>query len=467
MNESPHNNKSNIFIRKIFIINSLALVLIFTLIGISTPPIALSYTDDANEVIAYVRADTGDEIRLIDPDGENDRLLWTHGQEDPDNSYQVWDLAWKPDGVELAFNSDHENYCSILHSDLYAIGANGSGYRRITQGPACAGLANYPKGTVQVPVTNISTESVSSFLYFQGAPIAQLIDLPPGGNTVVTFTDVADFGEGWLQYAMEIIGNERSVHVGSAVDVKTGETVTAFGISVPGIVVPGWEVRSPSWRYDGNMLAFATGFNDLMRISSQPPPLFSGEPLVPVDGERPTIILRAKWGPTAERGNQILYSGWDFDGDGIYLIPEGSNQAGELLVSFDSFETVEGLAWLPDGSGFVFSLLEYEDHNLLGSNIFLYTFTPGQSNRIIDLEGNFAGDLSVSPDGSWIVFEKASSQAGLEEGDTDIWIVNIDGDELRLLAENAGSPAWGMVGASPPSNGINIFLPLVVYGGEN
>jgi hypothetical protein len=467
MKELHHNNKSNKFIWKIFIINSLALVLIFTLIGISTPQIALSYADDANEVIAYVRADTGDEIRLIDPGGENDRLLWTLGQEDPDNDYQVWDLAWKPDGAELAFNSDHENYCSILHSDLYAVGADGSGYRRITQGPACAALANYPKGTVQVPVTNISTESVSSFLYFQGAPVAQPINLPPGGNTVVTFTDVADFGEDWLQYTMEIIGNERSVHVGSAVDVKAGETVTAIGISVPGFVVPGWEVRSPSWRNDGNMLAFATSFNDLMRIAPHPHPLSLGDPLVPLDGDRPSIILRAKWGPTTERSNQILYSGWDFEGDGIYLITEGSNQAGELLVSSGSFETVEGLAWLPDGSGFVFSLLEYEDFYLLGSNIFLYTFTSGQSNRIIDLEGDFAGDLSVSPDGSWIVFEKASSEAGLEEGDTDLWIVNIDGSELRLLVENAGSPAWGKVGTTPPSNGINIFLPLVVSGGEN
>jgi hypothetical protein len=427
-----------------------------------------AFANNQDGVIAYVRADKGDEIRLIDPDGGNDRLLWTHGQPDPENVHQVWDLVWSPDGGELAFNSDHENHCSILHSDLYAINSDGSGYRRITQGPACADLAGYPKGTVQVPVTNASTESITSFLYFQGAPVAQQISLPPGGYTVVSFTNVADFGEGWLQYAMEIIGNERSVHVGSAVDVQEGGTVTTAGISVPGFVVPGWEVRSPSWRYDGTQLAFATGFNDIMHITPHPAPLSSGEPLVPLGGDRPSIILRAKWGPTADRGNQILYTGWTIEGDGIYLVTEGSSSAGTLLASFQAFETVQGLAWLPDGSGFVYSLDEYDDFESLGANLFLYTFTSEQSIKITNFLGSFAGDVSISPDGQWIVFERASSLEGLDDGDTDLWLVNIDGDGLQLLVENAGSPAWGLVGTLPPSNGaIEIYLPVVIRLGSN
>jgi hypothetical protein len=415
-------------------------------------------------VIAYVRASSGDEIRLIEADGSDDRLLWTHGQADPANVHSVWDLAWRPDGAELAFASDHENGCSILHSDLYAIGAAGGGYRRITQGPACAALANYPKGTVRVPVENVSIyDSVSTFLYVQGAPGVQAVNLPPGGSTVVTFENVADFGEGWFQAVMEIQDDQRVLHVGATIDVEAGASVDASTVYVPGGVLPGWEVRSPSWRYDGGELAFATGFNSVRHIGPHPEPLALGDPLLPLDGGRPDIILRAKWGPTDARGNQILYEGFEaFDSEGIYLITQGSNGTGTPLVIFPDYETVQGLAWLPDGTGFVYSVVETEFYEPVSANLFLYTFASGQATRITNFDGSFAGDLSVSPDGQRIVCERSASLGGLEGGARDLWLVNRNGSGVQLLVENAGAPAWSAASQLPSPGENRLFLPVVM-----
>jgi hypothetical protein len=101
--------------------------------------------------IAYVRNST--EIRLINPDGSNDRQLWTH----PDLNQQlgIFDLAWKPDGTELAFSSAHEAASSLYVADIYSIRPDGSGLHRITNPPERAGFAKFPQGSVTVKILTI------------------------------------------------------------------------------------------------------------------------------------------------------------------------------------------------------------------------------------------------------------------------------------------------------------------------
>ena len=85
--------------------------------------------------IAYVQLSTHD-IHLVSPDGTGDRVLWTAPRAffvDP-----PYELAWRPDGRELAFTSDHEAWASWYASDVYAVGSDGTGYRRITNAPAAA-----------------------------------------------------------------------------------------------------------------------------------------------------------------------------------------------------------------------------------------------------------------------------------------------------------------------------------------
>jgi hypothetical protein len=164
----------------------------------------------------------------------------------------------------LAFASTHENWCSINYADIYAVSAISSGYRRITQAPDCNALADYPQGTVQIPVVNNSIlgESVDVFLYFQGASGVKQVSLPPNGSTVVTFTDVADFGD-VVQFAVEIKGADRTVHASTAVYVQAGATVQTATVYVPGGVASGLEARWPTWRRDGSKVGYVTGFNSL------------------------------------------------------------------------------------------------------------------------------------------------------------------------------------------------------------
>lgn len=399
------------------------------------------------DTIAYVTGD-GDEIRLIDPDGSNNRRLWAHGYDDPNGVYEIWSMSWKPDATELAFASTHEDWCSLNDADIFVVGAGGEAYRRITQAPACAELANYPKGTVHIPVQNRSSlDTFFGFLYFQGAPSVQQLSLPPSGTGIVTFEDVADLGDGetWLQLGTVIYGNNREVLFSTLVDVLDGGVVTTNSteIFVPTIY---WEAYAPTWRADGSKLGFVYNGNSLYQLDPHPQPLEFGTRLLAEGASVPNVIANLAWGPTSETANQLLHTGFNFSAfTGIYLTREGSTAVGEPLVSYTSTEFIYGLAWLPDGSGFVYSVTEgdyFSDER--SSNLFVYDFASGTATRVTSLTGDFAGQVSVSPDGETFVFERAAdlndTGSGLRE--PDLWLVSRDGSGLRLLVENAYAPAW-------------------------
>lgn len=152
------------------------------------------------EVIAYVRRSTND-IHVISPDGTGDQVLWAYPG--PTFLWAPQDLAWRPDGRELAFSSEHEETCSLYQSDVYAIRYNGAGLRRITNAPACAELATLPKGSVEVNVTNQAGSW--ALVYVAGAPASRYAE-----DGTMTFDDVADFGPGVLQPAVGIYGERRT-----------------------------------------------------------------------------------------------------------------------------------------------------------------------------------------------------------------------------------------------------------------
>src|SRR5690606_4472492 len=139
----------------------------------------------------------------------------------------------------------------------------------------------------------------------------------------------------------------------------------------------------------------------------QPHALEFGQPVLAQDRSLPDFITHLARGPGEDRASQILYVGtYIFDQPGAFLLEKGSSGPGEQLVTFDSLETIQGLTWLPDGSGFLFSHSEGE---LLSgeraSNLFRYDFVGPQVVRLTDYTRRFVGRLSVSGDGSTVVYE--------------------------------------------------------------
>src|SRR5690606_15094724 len=95
----------------------------------------------------------------------------------------------------------------------------------------------------------------------------------------------------------------------------------------------------------------------LWQLPRNPEPLTFGESLLAEGVSAGDFVALAARGPTAATADQLLYAK-SFGETGVYLTVEGSATLGAPLVTFDSFESVMGLAWLPDGSGFVYSVTE-------------------------------------------------------------------------------------------------------------
>ncbi|AFZ69732.1 PD40 domain-containing protein [Deinococcus peraridilitoris] len=392
-------------------------------------------------LVTYVRASTEQEIRMVDARGTNDRRVWAFEKPDPHKTIKIYDLAWRPDGKELAFSSTHENHCSMNLSDVFVIRADGSGHRRVTQAPACADLARYPKATVRVPVKNVGFESFTGFLYFQGAPSAQAVSLPAGGSTTVTVPNVAALtkGKDSGQVATLIAGLNRAYFIGTAVQPQGGKQLTTNTLFISSLQ-PGLEPRSASWHPSGTYIAYAYGLASLRRVPANPAPLDFGEFVVNAE-DGPDIVLHAAYGPTPALAGELLVQGWDFTGDGIYRVKAGAKRMGAPLVKItDGRSRIRGLAWLPDGSGFVYSAEEVVEYEVGRSNIFRYDFASRKSSRVTNLPNEYAGQLSVSPDGRMIAFDRSRGRE--IDGTTSVWRVTMDGSGLTLLANDAFAPAW-------------------------
>ncbi len=417
---------------------TLLTLVVLALTAVQAPWSATSLKAQASPgTIAYTPADTLDEIRLIEPDGSNDRRLWAHGIADPQKVYRIYSMTWRPDSSELAFASTHESWCSINFADVFVVGATGGSARRITEAPGCAALAAYPKGTVQVPVRNASFDAFVGFVYFQGAPSLQQVAIPAGGSTVVTFNNVADFGAGKLQVAALINPPYREIKTGTAVDVPTGGNIRTETVFIRGSVSTPWEVHSQTWRHDGSQIGYVLNFNSLKRISSNPQPADFGERLLAELGRtcRPSQCTSPGARRRPPRTNCCTPAINCSNSTGIYRVTEGSATAGEKLVSHESYELIQGLSWLPDGSGFVYSVMEGFEMDT--ANLYVYTFASRRAQRITNFSGEFAGLPSVAPDGRRIAFERFASRE--DNAAVDVWVVNLDGSGLAVPGAQRGA----------------------------
>lgn len=420
--------------------------------------------------IAYVRSNdaTGDEIRLIEPDGSNDRLLWRTNVPDLPELEQISALAWHPAASELAFASRHEEACSFYNSDVYTIQADGSGYRRVTAPPACGKTNGLPTGTVNVYIDNWTETSGPFYVYFEGAPGPQIITLAPGSAAKVTFTNVADYGS-FKQWAVVAFGEVRFTSVSGNADVIPGTTVDTTGyISMwSGSTTWGW--MNPTWKSDGSQISYVLdGITPYTIPSSSTTPGSIGSRLFDIEPvDFPYFPEHFTWAPPGARENQVLYTAWAYDSEGyltefIFVGTAGSTSPGDALVPIGESvgHTTLGLAWLPDSSGFLYSKTEGWNEY---ANIYKYSFATGTATSLTNFTSGYPRRLSISPDGAHVVYEyQANGEWTDLYYDLDLWMMDRYGNGQTMFVQNARAPAWSPVAVPGPIEYDHyVFLPLV------
>ena len=376
-------------------------------------------------VIAYVKRSTTD-IHLISPDGTNDRVLWTN----PNPGNTPVHLGWRRDGLELAFSSPHEATCSFYDSDIYAIRSDGTGYRRVTNAPACAGLAALPKGTVTVEVQD---STGNAFVYVAGAP-----GIKKAVWGTMTFDNVADFGAGVVQPAVAIVAQDRTLGSPPFADVQPGQTLPGGNLIVNAdSSFRGWGAGRVSWKADGAVLGYnMRNCSAINAIAAVPTFGRQGDALPVVPDASPCIQT---WNPTLAGSDQYLYYSDDpldlGEPHGIFLNTVGDASGGTRLYHPPWYANgMTDIVWLPDGSGFLYN--EYymggfePTHSCAGTwnncrNIFEYDFATQQITQLTDLDDETANRMTVSPDGQHIVFERTPDP--LIDLTSSLWIMNRDG----------------------------------------
>ena len=391
--------------------------------------------------IAYIR--NGSEIRLIDSNGNNDRQLWTHP--DAKEPLGLFDLAWRPDGKELAFSSAHEAAYSFYHADIYSIRPDGSGFKKITNAPDHKQFDQYKKGSVTVTVRNMQysfqqTQASQGIFMINiiGADEPMQITLPPGASKTITFKSVADFGSK-AQALVAINGPIRWFMPGT--DVVAGKTVKAPDLLISGNGIEMMGAFRPVWKQDGSMISYRDGYCMVKVIPANPP---VGEIIFKqlFKGKNPMGTCTWDWGPGNGMENQIIYTENESNEvSGIYRMKEGeSHDPKTYLTKFANYQyqVAHDLKWLPDGSGFLFSSTSLM---MDAANIFKYDFKTKQTTQVTKVEGAFARRFTISPNGQWIVYERARTKDGYD--DVDLWIIRLDGSKDRLLVKNGLGPSWG------------------------
>ena len=390
---------------------------------------ALAAPGHSGGVIAYVTETPAHlkQLHLIRPDGGGDRVILTLPGP---SSWPV--LAVKPGGRELAFSSDHDQMHSLYQSDVYAVQTDGKKLRRLTNAFVAPAKAQQASVTVDVRIAPAGPAQPANptgpfFVYVEGAPDAKIV-LASGK---VRFDNVAVV-PGHAPYLVVMSGTHRWIRAGVPL---LPERVNDFGfIDVTGDGLHDFGAKTLSWKADGSAVFFGFAECCVKKVAATPAPGALGDNLIQ-GADTPLVAA----GPTAATNNQFLYSSLE---DGTVALRLGSeqNSAGRVVLRVTK---LMGLAWLPDGSGFLYTTddLGPDGFVSVSSNLWEHNLASGKDRQITHFTQNFAYNLSASPDGRQIAFEY-----GTDREIDGIWLVNRDGSGLHRLVRDALSPAWG---ASP------------------
>lgn len=404
--------------------------------------------------IAYIR--NGTELHLVQADGSHDHIIWTAPAA---GGFQSWvrNPAWRPDGEEIAFASNMEQATSLLESDIYAVQPDGSGLRKISDPPLTGKLDTFPKGGVALRVTNQNQSDSVFLVYVQGARQPQSVVVPAGTTKTVTFTDVAIF-PGRSQFPVAIDGTTRWYGFPDTQTFQPG-TVNGARVEISSSGFDDFGARAPIWRRDSAEVDYPIGQGCTPTAIAAYPPAGSqwGNLLVNFSA---SICLMDR-GPVPALQDQIVY--WDYLGnfpDGAFMrTTEGGSQATALLDT-GMGTLVYGIKWLPDGSGFLYS---WNDGNCYCSNIYEYDFGSQRNSQLTHFTEEYAGNLSISPNGQMVIFEHFTVDPNPlmnPDAKPDLWLMQRNGSGAGLFIRDGRDPSWGSTAAAAATHAT--FLPAIM-----
>jgi hypothetical protein len=293
-------------------------------------------------------------------------------------------------------------------------------------------MTDLPTGSVRVTIANQTADLGEFTIHAQGLEQAVGATVDPGFQATFELT-LRDLGDDTPQFI--VVRNGDSVWFDAAVyaDVLPGTSVDAGILTAAGDPFDTWGALSASWSHDGTRLAYQQGLGSPWQIQASAGPLEIGSPLFAPDVNGTISMTTPTFSPTDDR---VLYHRYDTDPATIDLGRADADRAGDAVVAAT---LVNGLDWLPDGSGFIAS----DSSALLDSaNLVLADLATGSITPLTAFTDGFAMWPTVSPDGAWVAY--SYSPVPLDQAETmELRLHHIASGQERLLAANGLNADWG------------------------
>lgn len=374
-------------------------------------------------IAVVVAEEEGLALERVSPDGRGRVSLWRGG----DELSRSYGLCWRPDGRALCFTSSHEAGASFFNADLYELSA--TGLRRISNAPSLAAMKRDPRptGRVKVKVRNLTDQGVVAQVYVQGGRKVGGLTLGPRqrGEDIaeLIIDDVVDLGPGVGQYVTVRVPRGASL-AANTVDVIPGQTVALVGEASVSIAMAPYNASSPSYRPDGQRIAFSLG-----KLSA-----ISPRGLLDSSTFGSLIGLSPAWGPDG----RLAYLSPSFE---LMSYRPGDDRA-RTLIKKQGGGIIEDLAWLNKDRLVFTRAATVPGFNGQGTNLYLHALGSGQTRPLTEMLGEHWTSPSPSPDGQLLTAIRRWSG---EREHRELWVLKLSAPRTSWRIPLKGQPihcAW-------------------------